>query len=170
MIISSNLSHVIKRTIAVFNYAMRIFTWLFYYLFVFPVALMVIITAFLFWHDNTTPGTELVRAFSKAKMESSPDDFLITRCHAVPFEMTKKEIPPNLFCEKETIKVNAEEYASHFDRKLWELLRVLWTTLAAVFGLVAFFLKTFPSFRSCNREQYAYGIARKVSSETKENE
>ncbi|HBV9946050.1 TPA: hypothetical protein MEA92_004920 [Klebsiella aerogenes] len=170
MIISNTLSHVINRTMPVINYSLRVFTWFFYYLFVFPVALMVIITSFLFWHDNTTPGTELVRAISAAKIESSPDDFLITRCHAVPIEMTRKEIPPNIFCEKEAIKVNAEEYASHVDRKLWGLFRVLWTSLAVVFGLVAFFLRSFPSFRSCDREQYAYGIARKVSSEAKENE
>lgn len=155
----------------VLNYIMRVITWSFNYLVIWPFAAIVIITSFLFWRDNITPGTEIVRAVSAEKMEASTGKFIITRCRVIPDEMTKKEIPVTKpICEKETIKVNADEYASHIDSELWRLFRILWTTLAVVFGLIAYCLRTFPSFRSGGRKQYSYGIARKVSSEAKETE
>lgn len=151
------------------TYILRIIAWAFNYLVIWPIAATVLITVLLFWRDNTTLGTEIVHAVIPAKIEAYSDEFLITRCHVTPSEVTKRAAPvPNPICEKQTIKVNAREYASHLDRKLWSLIKVLWVTMAAVFGLVAFCLRTFPAFLSGAHALYAYGIERKVFSEAKE--
>lgn len=163
MIINNTLSHSL-------NYIMRVFAWSFNYLVIWPIVATVLMTAILFWQKNTTPGTEIVRAVSAAHIDKTPGEFLISKCEPINVDDMKRGLPVPPVCEKKLLKVNSNQYATYLDKQLWGIVKVLWVTLAVVFGLIAFSLRTFPDIRSGGHKQYAYGKARKISSEAKETE
>jgi hypothetical protein len=152
------------------TYLLRIASWAFNNLVIYPVAASTLIFARLFWLDNTTPGTEIVRAVNSAKIENSPGEFLIARCQTNSGEELMRVISDPQICEKQNIKVNAYQYASYLDSKLWGLFKALWMTMALVYVIVALYLRTFPSYRSYTPAIYAYGIRPKKSSERKEGD
>lgn len=130
-------------------YSLRVILWSFNCFVIWPTAAIVLITAALFWRDNTTPGTEVVRIIHAATIETVPGELSISKCQSSHDGVIKNKPPEiNPVCEKKLVKVNALEYASNFDREMWNLIKVLWVTMAVVFGLVASALNTFPSYRS----------------------
>ncbi|EMU7668783.1 conjugal transfer protein TraP [Escherichia coli] len=111
--------------------------WCLKYTVILPLATMVLITLFVLWKDNTTPGQLLMQEIEFVREVAPAGQFPVHDCSAVVDG--KYTEPLNQRCT--VIFTDAEGYIEDTNNSLESLVLMLWSTLALVYAAMALFRK-----------------------------
>ncbi|EEV9294517.1 conjugal transfer pilus-stabilizing protein TraP [Escherichia coli] len=130
-----------RKTWAVTRYViariLRVFSWCLMYTVILPLATMVLMTLFVLWKDNTTPGQLLIQEIEFVREVAPAGQFPVRDCSAVVDG--KYTEPLNQRCT--VIFTDAEGYIEDTNNSLESLVLMLWSTLALVYAAMALFRK-----------------------------
>ncbi|WP_247165543.1 conjugal transfer pilus-stabilizing protein TraP [Escherichia coli] len=113
--------------------------WCLKYTVILPLATMALMTLFVLWKDNTTPGKLLVKEIDFVRQTAPAGQFPVREClpslHDLPGAEEK-------ICRYRA--ADAADYVRETDRSLMQLVTALWATLALMYVSLAAITGKYP--------------------------
>ena len=115
--------------------------WCLKYAVILPLATMALMTLFVLWKDNTTPGKLLVKEINFVRQTAPAGQFPVSECWFSSSDSSGRSEIQDI-CHYRA--ADAADYVRETDRSLMQLVTALWATLALMYVSLAVISGKYP--------------------------